>query len=247
MVYEEEGINMMESFLFVTPEVTVLDLTHFRESTIGKFAKIWVTLIELDKVSVNGRIYRFEEAGRIARSMVGRPIYYDIDWTGKHIQNKPPIGEIEKTKVIGRKIKGIVKIICPKIIEKIKQGMKFLFSVGGIAITQKFTGKVTEAGKKIRRLIGTIVQHAQMIPFGTGKNILGQSKVGFPSAKMEKVLEIQESTLVVEPHVYFKDCESVEKACKIMIAPTMETIVDEDEEIIQEIIDEDIVEESSLD
>lgn len=181
----------MQSFLYISKSV------QFHESLglLKKFAIVSATFLELDKPSINGRIYRFAEASDIASSMIGKPVYYDINWQGKHKLDKPAIGKIVDAKVIGKRIKGIIKVTAPKIIERLKSGFKFLFSVGGVAQKERFLGKINSAGKRIRELIGTVVQHLQLIP--SGKNFFGQSKVGFESAKMERVLEIQESAMYV--------------------------------------------------
>jgi len=183
----------MQSFLYISKSVEF----HETVGLLEKFALVSATFLELGKASINGRIYRFSEANQIASSMIGAPVYFGVDWRGKHKLNEAPVGEVVDARVFPktRKIKGIIKVTNRSVIEKLKNGFKFLFSVGGVAQKERFLGKVNKAGKKVRELIGTVVQHLQLIP--SGKNIFGQSKVGFESAKMERVLEIQESAMYV--------------------------------------------------
>lgn len=175
----------MKSFLFITKDVRT-----FMES--GKIAYVKCTALELDKPSINGKIYAFEEGDKIAESMVDKPIYFNIDWRGKHKLDEESIGKIILAKRIGKKIKAILGITDLKIIDKLRQGLKFLFSIGGHAKTSKY---FKQGKRMVEKLFGTVIQHLQMIP--DGKNIFGKSKVGFPSAKMEKILKIEESCLVV--------------------------------------------------
>lgn len=95
----KEKKNTLNSFLFVTR-----DVHSFMESK--NFALIKATLMELDRPSINGRIYRFAEGRQIAKSMIGRPVYYELDYRGRHVLKKPPIGEVYATKLIGNKVKG---------------------------------------------------------------------------------------------------------------------------------------------
>jgi len=177
--------KLTQPFLFVTKDVHTC-----MES--AKIAYVKCTALELDKPSINGRIYAFSEGDEIAESMVDKPVYYDLDWKGKHRLDEEPVGKILVAKRIGKKIKAILGITDLKVIDKLRKGLKFLFSVGGHAKTFK----VISTGKRIvEKLYGTVVQHLQMIP--DGKNIFGKSKVGFPEAKMEKLIEIRESVLYV--------------------------------------------------
>lgn len=182
----------MDSFLFITKDV------EFEETDPeGKFARVKATFLELDKPSVGSKsktpkIYRFVEGGTIAKSLVGKPIFYGTDWAGRHTQKQGAIGLVESAKKLGKKIKGIVKIFITDktlaLVEALKRGGKFLFSVGGIARFGETL--IDKAGKIIQRLYNAVCTHLQMVPAGT--------KVGFPSAKLEEVIEIQETVMLCE-------------------------------------------------
>jgi len=166
------------SFLFVSSEV------EFQETT-PKGARVAITMLELNKESQQGTEYNLEEGEQIAKSLVGDPIYYGTDWQGKHKKSNP-IGVVESAKVIGSKIKGIILVHSQELVDMLKRGVKFLFSVGG---TAKFAEAVNRGGRIIRRMIGAVCDHLAMVPLGT--------KVGFPSAKIEKVLEINETVMFI--------------------------------------------------
>lgn len=170
------------TFFFITSEV------EFQEST-KKGARILATFMELDKPSANNRIYRFVEGATIAKSLIGKPIRYGASIvTGKHYEEVPNIGEVETAYQKGKKIKGIVLIWAKDIIAKLKKGVKFLFSVGGVA---QF-GEAIKRGKKIvERLYNAVCTHLQLLP-----NI--PEGAGFPSAKMHKVIEINESVMFTD-------------------------------------------------
>lgn len=215
---------MEGSFLFITPEI------EFMEST-PKGARVLATLMELDKPSQNGRIYRFIEGAKIATSLVGRTIKFGANWLGKHVMNTDVIGKVEKTWQEGNKIKGIVLIWAKNFVDRIKAGEKFLFSVGGVA---KFA-EVIQIGKKLfTKLHDAVCTHLQMLPNNP-------SGAGFPSAKMEKVIEINESVL------FTNDIQ----VCHAGICKVLKGINDEfeeakalekeiDDQIIMEIVAEDI-------
>jgi hypothetical protein len=171
----------MESFLFVTSDVVLF------EETKEKGALVECTMLELDKTSEQGTEYRFEEADSIAESLVGKPIFYGTNWKGKHDRTRPDVGKVIKTWLKGKRIKGLVRIIAKPLIERLKAGVKFLFSVGGVA---DFAESVKKAGRTIRRMINAVCTHLQIVDAGT--------KVGFPSAKMERLVEINETLILCE-------------------------------------------------
>lgn len=180
----------MQSFLFISPEITL-----FEETDGG--ARILATVMELEKVSRNGRFYRIEEAKSIAKSLEGKPVYYGIDWAGRHENplmrpnsKSDPVGFVESAKVVGNKIKAIIKVISQGLIESLKQGVKYLFSVGGHAISEV---KRKIGNRIVNVLKGARCNHLQIVDVGT--------PVGFPNAKMEKILEINETVMMCKDGV----------------------------------------------
>jgi len=175
------------TFYFVSPEVS------FEETSKG--ARLVATVMELAKVSKNGRMYRIEEAKAIAKSLIGDYVYYGVDWAGRHCNpvlrkegkcsKAEPVGFVESTKVLGNKIKAVINITSEGIIQALKGGVKFLFSVGGNAISETIK-KI--GGKLVHILKGAKCNHLQILDAGT--------PVGFPSAKMEKLIEINETVMV---------------------------------------------------
>jgi len=171
---------MRGSFFFVTSEV------EFQEAT-EKGARIFATFMELNKISGNDRIYRIEEGARIAKSLIGKPIRFGADWLGKHIINKNPIiGKVEQAFQEGSKIKGVVRIWNKDVVAKLKKGIKFLFSVGGVA---QFGETIRSGAKVFTRLWNAVCTHLQLLPNDP-------SGAGFPTAKMHKIIEINESVML---------------------------------------------------
>lgn len=213
-----------ESFFFITTEC------EFQEAT-KKGARVLATFMELDTPSQNGRIYRFVEGKEIAKSLIGRTIRYGADWLGKHLTNVPIIGKVETAFREGKKIKGVVHIWNKNIIEKLKAGVKFLFSVGGVA---QFT-KAVKKGKQIfTTLYNAVCTHLQLLP----NNPKG---AGFPTAKIHKILEINESYILTDDNL--KLCDMNGK-CRILNGIKVEfeeALVYE--EIIETEIAKDIAEE----
>ena len=200
-------------FYFISKEV------EFSE-TVEKGARIEATVMELEKVSQNGNVYQIEEGPAIAKSLVGKNVYYGTDMFGKHdnpIAKKKesknePVGIIETARVVGKKIKAIIRIINQGMIEALRQGVKYLFSVGGKAISE--TIKKLK-GKLVHILHGAKCNHLQIVEIGT--------PVGFPNAKMEKLIEINETVMVCEGGLcHLKDKKSKPK--KRVIIDIEETI-----------------------
>lgn len=182
-------MNEEISFFFVTKEVT------FQEAkSTDKYAIIEATVMELEKPSANNRLYQIEEGEEIAKSLIGKPVFYGTDPLGKHDNpltkensKKEPVGIVEFAEVVGNKIKAQIKIISQSIIETLKQGTKYLFSVGGNAIKET----VKKIGEKIVHVLsGAKCNHLQIVDVGT--------PVGFPDAKMEKLVDIQETVMICE-------------------------------------------------
>jgi hypothetical protein len=142
--------------------------------------------MELDTPSANNRIYRLEEATKIAKSLIGKPIRYGADWLGKHLKEVPIIGIVEQAWQDAKKIKGIVRIWEKSIIDTLKNGAKYLFSVGGIADF----AEVIQKGKQLfQRLHNAICTHLQLLPNDP-------KAAGFPTAKMHEIIEINESVMI---------------------------------------------------
>jgi len=159
-----------------------------------EYAIIEATVLELEKISGNNKVYLIEEGEEIAESLVGKPVFYGTDPFNKHDNplTKPdserePVGIVESARVVGNKIKAVIKIISESIVETLKHGTKYLFSVGGNAIRET----VRKVGEKMVHVLhGAKCNHLQILDVGT--------KVGFPDAKIEKVLEIQETVMICE-------------------------------------------------
>lgn len=174
-------------FYFISKEITF-------EETVEKGARIEATVMELEKVSENNNVYQIEEGEKIAKSLVGKNVYYGTNALGKHDNpikdkksKKEPIGIVESAKVTGKKIKAVIRIINQGLIEALKQGVKYLFSVGGNAISETIK---RVKGRIIHILHGARCNHLQILDMGT--------PVGFPNAKMEKLIEINETVMICE-------------------------------------------------
>lgn len=166
------------------------------EETKEKGARILATVMELEKPSKNNRVYQFEEGKAIASSLKGKPIYYGTDPFGRHCnplkkgvskecKDNPPVGFVETAKVVGKKIKAVIRIYNERLIKAFKNGIKYLFSVGGQAVSETLK-KI--GGKIVRVLSGAKCNHLQIVDKGI--------PVGFPSAKMEKLIEINETVTI---------------------------------------------------
>lgn len=174
-------------FLFISKEV------EFQETFEGeKGAFIQATVMELEKPSGNQRLYRIEEGEQLAKSLAEKDVYYGTTAFGKHdnpIMNnaskQEPVGKVKKAWLIGNKIKAIIHIFNDGIIETLKQGVKYLFSVGGNAVSES----IKKIGNKLIHILhGAKCNHLQILDLGT--------PVGFPDAKMEKLIEINETVMV---------------------------------------------------
>lgn len=171
---------MSDNFLFVTKDIEV----SFEETAGKTSALIKIVAVELNKTSQNNppTEYRIEEGDTIAASLIGSPVYFGTNIFGKHDRTDISIGKVERTENIGDKIWAWVRITREDLVQRLKNGAKFLFSVGGQA---SFAEAVKKAGKTVLRMIGAKCNHLQMVDVGT--------KVGFPSAKMLELVEINET------------------------------------------------------
>jgi hypothetical protein len=177
-----------KNFYFVSGEVA------FQESDI-KGALIEATVLELEKES-EGRahnVYRLDEGPAIAESLVGLPVYYGVDIFRRHDnpfvsgRDKDPVGIVEAARVVGNKIKATIRITAEALIEKLKKGAKYLFSVGGIAVSES----VKKVGDKIIHVLhGAMCNHLQMVDANV--------PVGFPNAKVERLIKIDETVMICE-------------------------------------------------
>lgn len=197
---------MSNSFFFVSGEVSF-------EETATRGARLIATVMELEKASMNNRWYRIEEGESIAKSLEGKPVYYGTDPMGKHDNplmkknsKRKPVGFVETAKVVGNKIRAVIKITDYGIIETLKRGVKYLFSVGGNAISEVIK-KVK--GKIIHVLKGARCNHLQIVDSDT--------PVGFPNAKQEKLIEINETVMICEGGV-----------CDTFCAPIIEESIEEE-------------------
>jgi hypothetical protein len=177
-----------QNFYFVSGEVS------FQESDI-KGALIEATVLELEKASEGPahNVYRLDEGPAIAETLVGLPVYYGVDVFRRHDNplvtgtDKEPVGIVESARVVGNKIKAVVRITAQNLVEKLKKGAKYLFSVGGIAISET-TKKIGD--KIVHVLLGAICNHLQIVD----ANI----PVGFPNAKIERLIGINETVMICE-------------------------------------------------
>lgn len=171
----------MQSFLYINNSI------EFEESeSTAKNALISACVLELNKVSQQNTEYQISEGLRIANSLVGRPVYYGIDALGKHAKNLV-VGVVEKAWKVGNKIKSQIRITDLDLIEKLRQGVTYLFSIGGIA---DFAESVKRGGRLVKKFVNCVLTHLQILPLGV--------KVGFKNAKLERVLEINESVLLID-------------------------------------------------
>lgn len=176
------------AFYFISGDV------KFQESS-PKGALIEATVLELEKESEGPahNVYRIEEGPEIAESIIGQPVYYGVDAFRRHDnplvsgKDKKPVGIVESAKVVGNKIKAKIRIVAESLIETLKRGTKYLFSVGGIAVSE--TAK--KIGDRIVHILhGARCHHLQIVD----ANI----PVGFPNAKMERLIEISETIMICE-------------------------------------------------
>ncbi len=192
----------MKSVVAVDSETTFLIVSKdlIFEETAEKGAILEATVMELNKPSVgNNRVYKIEEGEEIAESLKGKPVYYGVTAWYKHDNpitspesKKDPVGFVKKAWLIGDKIKAKIRIVSQGLIETLKQGVKYLFSVGGIALAET----VKKIGDKIIHILhGAQCNHLQIVDMGTS--------VGFPNAKMEKLIEINETVMQSNETVMF--------------------------------------------
>jgi len=183
------AMNSETAFFIISKDVIF-------EETADKGARIEATVMELDKPSIgkDHRVYKITEGNDIAKSLKNKPVYHGITPFNKHDNpiatpesTNEPVGFVEKAWVIGKKIKAFIKITSQGLIETLKQGVKYLFSVGGIALSET----IKKLGDKIIHVLhGARCNHLQIVDMGTS--------IGFPAAKMEKLIEINETVMLID-------------------------------------------------
>lgn len=177
--------------------IILTDKIEFEE-TKEKGARILATVMELEAPSKNNRVYQVKEGSQIAKSLKGRPVYYGTDAFGRHCnpfkegvakacKTASPVGFVETARVVGKKIKAVIRIYNDGLIGALKKNIKFWFSVGGQAISET----LKKVGNKIIHILhGARCNHLQIVDKGV--------PVGFPSAKMEKLIEVQETVMFLD-------------------------------------------------
>ena len=195
---------------------------EFLESFEDKPVRLLATVMELNKASLNGKVYRIEEGKTIAKSLIGNDVYYGVDWAGRHCNpilrkegkcsKSEPVGTVESTFVEGNKIKATIEILNESLIQALKNGVKFLFSVGGNAVKQ-IVKKI--GGKLVSVMYGARCNHLQIINPDT--------KVGFPKATVERLLSINETVMMCK-----------DSLCAVPKQDGMEYYIGEDKEYFLE-------------
>jgi len=186
---------VMFPFEFITPTEIVIE-----EVSTG-VAIIRGTLIR-EGVSRNKNLYTFEELESVAEQAEGMPLY-----VGTMTKMDPNLGirrknmhaNIEENRVgriisttidrARRLIKFLAELVNtenhPHIIEEVKKGWGV--SIGGIA--QKVKIVMDEGGRIMRKILGLVLNHVQLLP--------PYKKAGMVGAEVENV-EIQESMIIGE-------------------------------------------------
>jgi hypothetical protein len=141
--------------------------------TVGGKTHLTGTLIRLDVPTGNGRIYRFEEAEKIAHEAVGKPVRIGVDWKREHVgftketrnqAEKVTIGKILKAWVDRAKkaVKGVIEIAnttaFPRIVQEVKRG--WAFSVGGFIDGFQLLSK---AGRLLMKCLNFAIDHLQLL------------------------------------------------------------------------------------
>jgi len=194
----------MDTFLFISlPK----NFQIFEEGKKNPFARVEVMAVELDKISANGRVYAFQDAELMRASLVGKQILYGLTPEGKHRKayQTIKIGFVESARIVGRKIMAVLKITDSGILETLKAGARnFLCSVGGVADMAKL---VVEKAKRFIKMIRPRCTHIQFWQSSDS------SEAGFPTAKMTKILEFQESAFFTED-VTVQECDMF--GCRVL-------------------------------
>lgn len=157
------------------------------------FALVSGVVMVLGVPSTNGRVYRFSEAKELCRSLLLKDVYFGTDWKGAHDISQKPIGRVESASLRSdNKISAIIKVTSRKLINRLRMGERFLFSIMGDA--SKAIEKILNTGRKVRELINAKISSVQMLEYGTN--------VGFPDARMDEQISIQETVLFVDEDIF---------------------------------------------
>ncbi len=124
------------------------------------------TLIHLDMPTQNNRVYRFEEAEKIAREAIGKPVRVGVDSKGLHIEDEDnTVGRVTDTIIDkGKKlVKGIIEVWntkkFPNIVDEISKAWRF--SVGGWIHGFQFVHE--SFGRFIRKCLGFDITNIQLL------------------------------------------------------------------------------------
>lgn len=161
-------------------------------TSVEPYAIISGVFLQLDQPSLGRehRIYRFSEARQMIDSLIHRPVYYGSDVFGIHKTSKKDlVGRVEACILRGSKLIGFVKITSRTLIDKLRRGLRLLFSVGGSADYEESVKD--ENGQTVNILHNAKMEHLTIVPRDT--------KVGFPKAKMLELIELNETVMLVDP------------------------------------------------
>lgn len=154
------------------------------------FARVHGVFAEIEKLSEQGTMYRFEDAKTLTETLIGSPVYYGVDLYNRHVkQQRNRIGFVESAKLVGKRIIGSI-IIKPindvgrMVFSLLKSGGKFLFSIGGFA--EKVQETFDNFGRKVKKYVKAFCNHLQLVDANV--------KVGFPTTRIESV-EFSETLL----------------------------------------------------
>lgn len=158
------------------------------DESVNSRAVVSGTLMELSTPSLSGNFYSMEESENITSSFRGVPIYEGVGKFNEHIYDRPPVGFVVGVKRLGRGVYGVCSISNRKLIEKLKAGVKFLFSVAGNAL---YSETIKIGNKLVRSLHDIRINSLQIVPSGV--------KVGFPSAQLDRLISVQETLMLDTP------------------------------------------------
>ena len=166
-------------FVFINDKMQ----TEFSESS--PYATVSGTIMMLNEPSMSGNYYSISESENIMKSCSGIPIFEGVGKFGEHSYEKAPIGFLIGVKKMGHRIYGVARITNRALVQKLKAGLRYLFSVQGSALYQE-TIKIKN--KIVRSLHDIRINSLQIVPFGTN--------VGFPSASLDRLISIQETVML---------------------------------------------------
>ena len=156
-------------------EFQLLSPIRFEESVVEAL------ILELGKASRNGMIYTWDES--FAKSFVGKSVYYGLKCEGNicglhDTAKSAKVGTIESIRRVGNKVIARLNIFKESLLQEIKNGVKFYFSVSGKGLGQTLKDGTT-------KLIGGVLKSLQ---------IFKENLAGF---RTTKVLGFSESVLYI--------------------------------------------------